>query len=175
MSISSKISLIVYYLFAKRLFAKNDWRFPTVRFRAFLCRRIFMHCGHAVNIQQDVYFGKGNNISIGDYSGIGRNSYIANPAAKVVIGANVLIGPELIIYTHSHNYDDPNILIRQQGGFDLPVTIGDDVWIGSRVTIMPGVTIHDHAVIGANAVVTRDVPEYAVAGGVPAKVIKYRK
>ena len=55
------------------------------------------------------------------------------------------------------------------------VTIGNDVWIGMRSIIMPGVTIGNGAVIGAGAVVTKDVPDYAIVGGVPAKVIKYRK
>ena len=55
-----------------------------------------------------------------------------------------------------------------------PVIIGDDVWIGGRVIILPGVTIGNGAIVGAGAVVTRDVPEYAIVGGVPAKVIKMR-
>lgn len=175
MSFSSTLSLVLYYAFAKRLPGRNDWRFPTVRLRTFLCKHIFKHCGHAVNIQQNVYFGKGANISIGDYSGIGQGSNIGNPVAEVIIGDHVLIGPELVIYTHSHNYEDSTKLIQQQGGFDKPVVIGNDVWIGSRVTIMPGVTIHDGAVIGAGAIVTKDVPPYAAVGGVPAKVLKFRK
>ena len=175
MTFSSTLSLVLYYAFAKRLPGRNDWRFPTVRFRTFLCKHIFKHCGHAVNIQQDVSFGKGSNISIGDYSGIGQGSYIGNSVADVIIGDHVLVGPGLILYTHSHNCKDATKLIQQQGGFDKPVVIGNDVWIGSRVTIMPGVTIHDGAVIGAGAIVTKDVPPYAVVGGVPAKIIKFRK
>ena len=56
-----------------------------------------------------------------------------------------------------------------------PITIGDDVWIGRRVMLLPGVSIGKGAVIGAGAVVTKDVPEFAVVGGVPAKIIKWRK
>lgn len=63
----------------------------------------------------------------------------------------------------------------EQGMRTAPVTIGNDVWIGMRSIIMPGVNIGDGSVIGAGAVVTKDVPAYAIVGGVPAKVIKYRK
>ena len=80
------------------------------------------------------------------------------------------------IITVNHNTERIDIPMREQGS--LPpqkVTICDDVWIGARVIILPGVTIGKGSIIAAGAVVTKNVPEYAVVGGVPAKVIKYRK
>ena len=62
-----------------------------------------------------------------------------------------------------------------QGGTVVQVTIGDDVWIGTRAIILPGVTIGNGVIIGAGAVVTKDVPDYAIVGGVPARVIRFRK
>jgi maltose O-acetyltransferase len=56
-----------------------------------------------------------------------------------------------------------------------PVMIGDDVWIGARVIVLPGINIRDHAIVGAGAIVTQDVPAWAIVGGNPAKVIRYRK
>jgi maltose O-acetyltransferase len=169
-----KLFLVLYYLVGYWLPGRNSYNSYDVRIRYQLCRFIFRSIGISVNIQPKVYFGSGQNISIGDYSGIGAKSQIGNSRESVVIGKNVLCGPELIIYTDSHNFLNKELLIREQGGFSKPVLIGDDVWIGSRVTIMPGVTIHDGVVVGAGAVVTRDVPQYAVVAGVPARILKYR-
>ncbi|MBN2181654.1 MAG: hypothetical protein JW715_07050 [Sedimentisphaerales bacterium] len=86
-----------------------------------------------------------------------------------------MMGPEVIILTVSHKYDRTDIPMRRQGhNPPEPVTIGDDVWIGTRAIIMPGISIGDGAIIGAAAVVTKDVPAYAVVCGNPAQVIKYR-
>lgn len=69
-----------------------------------------------------------------------------------------------------------DVPIRLQGDLpEQPIVIGDDVWIGTRVIILPDVVVGNHAVIAAGAVVSKDVPEYAVVGGVPAKIIKYRR
>ncbi len=88
----------------------------------------------------------------------------------VVIGNNVLIGPDVGIYTINHPI---NAEARNQGlGQALPVHIGNDVWIGGHSTIVPGVTIGSNVVIAAGAVVTKDIPDNVIAGGVPAKVIK---
>lgn len=86
------------------------------------------------------------------------------------------MGPEVLIYTQNHCYEDETKPIIQQGYTKTkPVVIGDDVWIGARAIILPGVNIGSHSVVGAGAVVTKDVPDYSVVGGVPAKVIKRRK
>ena len=84
-----------------------------------------------------------------------------------------MMGQEVIIYTTRHNDNRIDIPMMEQGmGNVLPVKIGDDVWIGGRVIILPGVTIGNGCIIGAGAVVTKDIPPYSVAVGVPAKVVK---
>lgn len=86
-----------------------------------------------------------------------------------------MMGPEVTILTHTHCIDRIDIPMSRQGSIVKKVCIGNDVWIGMRSIIMPGVKIGDGAVIGAGAIVTKDVPAFAIVGGVPAKVIKYRK
>ena len=86
-----------------------------------------------------------------------------------------MMGPECIIYTANHSFKRIDIPMCEQGFDEIkPVKVGNDVWIGGRVTILPGVNIGDGVVIGAGAVVTKDIPKYAIVGGVPAKIIGYR-
>ena len=85
------------------------------------------------------------------------------------------MGPEVVFYTRGHRFDRTDITMIEQGSTESePITVGNDVWIGRRVIIMPGVNIGDGCVIGAGAVVTKDIPAYSVVGGVPAKIIKSR-
>ena len=87
-----------------------------------------------------------------------------------------MMGTNCIIYTVNHRFDNLTIPMRLQGNqASLPVIIDDDVWIGGRVTILPGAHIGKGSILAAGAVVTKDVPEFAVVGGNPAKIIKYRK
>ena len=104
-----------------------------------------------------------SDISLGDYSGIGAFSIIAN---TTIIGSNVMMARECIINPNNHKTDDVSLPMNQQGFEEvMPVVIEDDVWIGSRAIILPGVHIKRGSIIAAGAVVTPDVPAFSVVGG----------
>lgn len=86
-----------------------------------------------------------------------------------------MMGPEVVIYTRNHSHRKDELMIGQGYEETKPVVIGDDVWIGRRAIIMPGVKIATGTVVGAGAVVTKDTEAYSIVGGVPAKVIGYRE
>lgn len=93
-------------------------------------------------------------------------------SAEVRIGAGTMIGPNCQLITVTHPVDDHEM---RAGGWEIakPITIGENVWLGTAVTVLPGVSIGDNAVVGARAVVTRDVPAGAVVVGSPARVVRY--
>lgn len=139
--------------------------------RAFCGKLILEKCGRGVNIEKGAHFP--SSVELGDNSGIGIRAQING---KVIIGKNVMMGPEVCIYTRNHEFDRTDIpMNRQDFTPEKPVFIEDDVWIGARVIILPGVHVGTGAVIGAGAVVTKDVPAFAVVGGNPAHIIKMRK
>lgn len=127
--------------------------------------------GRNVNIEHGAEFDA--RLVVGDNSSVGVDSTVLGP---VTIGRDVMMGPECVIITRNHSHSRTDIPMIQQGyeGY-RPVSIGDDVWIGRRVTILPGVTVSDGAILSAGAVVTKDVEPYAIVGGVPARVIKMRE
>ena len=140
------------------------------KWRRFWAKRIVLSCGKNVNIERFAEFTP--ELSIGTNSGIGIRSSVYGP---VTIGNDVMMGQDVIIYTTRLNDDRTDIPMNQQGMKEVkPVVIGNDVWIGGRVVILPGVTIGDGCIIGAGAVVSRDIPPYSVAVGVPAKVVRNR-
>ena len=165
--------LSIYYCFARYLPAStNSYGLWARVVRRYICRRLFKYAGININIEKGAFFGDGSQIEIGDNSGIGVNCCIYGP---VKIGHDVMMGPEVLIFTANHRYDRLDIPMRQQGRCTpQPVVIEDDVWIAARVIILPGVRVGRGAVLGANAIVTKDVPEYAVMGGNPAAIIRYR-
>ena len=171
MKLKRAAAVILYNAIAKRLPESNTrFSFGARGLRAWCAKQMLEKCGKNVNVERMASFGRG--VTLGDHSGIGIGASIG---AQVHIGNDVMMGPECTIYTVMHRFDRTDIPMREQGYTPvMPVTIGNDVWIGSRVTIMPGVTISDGCVIGAGAVVTHDIPPYAVAAGVPAKVIRFR-
>lgn len=93
----------------------------------------------------------------------------------LTIGSHVMLAANVRIITNGHVMDRTDIPMRDQGIYQKPVSIGDDVWIASNVVVLPGVKVGRGAVIAAGTVVTKDVPEFAVVGGVPGKVIKVRE
>ncbi len=116
-----------------------------------------------------------NPITVGANSHIGRNSVLSG-LGGISIGANCAISSGVLIYSITHDFgDDPTGLFIDNPPEKKQVMIGDDVWIGAGATILPGVTINDHAVIGAGSVVTKDVEPWAIVAGVPAKLIKDRR
>lgn len=141
--------------------------------RAFLAKRILDECGDNVWIDKGVWFGNGGDRRLGNNSGIGANASVAR---YTYIGNDVIMGRDVIFITQLHRFDDVNIPMNRQGFKpDEPIIIEDDVWIGARAIILPGVRIGKGAIIGAGAVVTEDVKPYSIVGGVPAKFIKSRK
>jgi len=109
------------------------------------------------------------DVTIGDYSRIGIHCTVIGP---VSIGSHVNLAQGITVTALNHNFSDTTQRIDQQGITTRPVVIADDVWIGANAVILPGVTIGQHAVVAAGAVVTKDVPPYSVVGGVPATVLK---
>ena len=121
-----------------------------------------------------VYSELGEGITIGDNVGISDNCFI-QVRGTVEIGDNVIIGPNTSIFSENHNFENNNILLREQGVTRLGVYIESDVWIGAKVVILDGVRIGTGSIISAGSVVNKDVSPYSIVGGVPAKFIKMRK
>lgn len=162
----------LYYLIARHLPASDmPYSLGAKRIRGFLCRRIFKNAGANINIEHGAYFGSGKDIEIGNNSGLGFNCRVYGP---LKIGNDVMMGPDVMIFTQNHETIRLDIPMRLQTAPKIPVTIGDDVWIGARAIILPGKNIGKGVIIGAGAVVTKDVPDYAIVGGNPAKIIKFR-
>ena len=121
------------------------------------------------HIEQPFYCDYGYNIEIGENFYSNHNLVILDPA-KVKFGDNVFIGPNCGFYTAEHPLDAET---RNKGlEYAKPIIVGDNVWIGGGVHVVAGVTIGNNVVIAAGAVVTKDIPDNCVVGGVPAKKIK---
>ena len=130
-------------------------------------------CGKNFCCCSGVTIHSARKISVGNSVRIGERSYL-NARGGIKIGNNVQFGPQVFIWSSNHNYYSPKKLPYDNKQIDKLVTIEDNVWIGAKASIIPGVTIGEGAVIGMCAVVTKDVPSCAVVGGNPAKVLKYR-
>ena len=173
MNIKKTIGKLLYVVIAKRLPSSSKKPFGKIGMclRGLCAKMILAGCGKKINIEPYAEFSP--KCTLGDFSGIGKRSEIQGPT---YIGKNVMMGPECRVYTNNHAHSRIDIPMREQGFSETqPVYIGDDVWIGARVIILPGVRIGKGVIIGAGAVVAKDVPDYAIVGGVPAEVKKYRK
>jgi acetyltransferase-like isoleucine patch superfamily enzyme len=115
------------------------------------------------------------NIFVGEDSYMNGGQLRASKNAKIIIGDNCLISYNVHIRTDMHNYKERYKLILEQGHSEESIVIQDDVWIGYGAQIMSGVSIGKGAIIAAGSIVTKDVPEYAIVAGVPARIIKYRE
>ncbi|WP_144210811.1 sugar O-acetyltransferase [Streptococcus constellatus] len=132
-------------------------------------RKLLGSSGESPTILPVFNCDNGKNIHVGDHFLMNYNGKILD-IAPVHIGDYVMIGPNTLITTVGHPLSPKKR--RENLGIAQPVTIGNDVWIGGNVTILPGVTIGNNVVVAAGAVVTKDVPDNCVVGGIPAKIIK---
>lgn len=140
--------------------------------RTLAARRMLDNCSENVNVEHGAYFGDGRGIHLGAGSGIGVNCRLHGP---VRIGSDVMMGPDVVVLAVSHGMS-PSSTMRVQGRLPTrPVVIGDDVWIGTRAILLPGVCVGDHSIIGAGAVVTKNVEAWTVVAGNPARVVRRRR
>lgn len=139
-----------------------------------------MSLGEAVMINRDCWIqtipgGERENeakLVIGAHAGIGMGAHIT-AAKQVMIGEYVLLARNVHIADHAHAFGNIDVPIMKQGLDRIaPVTIGRSTWLGQNVVVLPGVTIGKHCVIGANSVVNSSIPDYCVAVGAPARVVR---
>ena len=131
--------------------------------------RTIINAGCNCTVISPFFCDYGYNITVGDNFFANVNLVVLD-GAKVTIGNNVFVAPNVGIYTAGHPLDAE----RRNAGLEYarPVTIGDNVWIGGDVTILPGVAIGEGSVIGAGSVVTKDIPDHVVAAGNPCRVLR---
>ena len=134
-----------------------------------ILRDLLGKCGKEIQIEANVWF------DYGCFTEVGENFYVNHDCvfldcAKITFGDNVFIAPQCGFYTAGHPLDarTRNAFLE----FARPITVGNDVWFGGGVKVLPGVTIGNNVVVGAGSVVVHDIPSNSVAAGNPAKVIK---
>jgi|APSaa5957512493_1039668.scaffolds.fasta_scaffold50420_2 maltose O-acetyltransferase len=169
--ISKKIFLIIYYIIAKHLPSTSQPFGKTSNYlRVLICKFIFKKIYNTSIIKRGVYFGTGENIKIGKNSQIGENCRVPN---NIVIGNYVMMGIECILFGVKHKISKNNIPFIHQGYDQVgPIIIGNNVWIGARVIILPGIKIGNNSIIAAGSVVTKNIKPNSLYAGVPAKKIK---
>lgn len=169
-----RVSLIFYYLFISRL--PHSRFFPISNsIRVYYLAKVLkiMPYDPKSLFENNIYISSGRDkIKIGQHCEINENVFIQGAS----IGDFVMIGPNSVLLNSTHNFARTDIPMVLQGSLlNRNPEIEDDVWIGRNVIIMPGIKIGKGCIIGAGAVVTKDIPPYWIAGGVPAKLIKERK
>ena len=149
----------------------------TNRLLRYFLKSSFKKCGKNVKFNRKDTFTF-RNITIGNDVYIAPGAVFLSSDSEIFIGNKVLFGPNVTIITGDHPIDLRGKYVyditKKKSGEDLPVIIEDDVWVGSGAIILKGITIKRGAIVAAGAVVTKDVPPYAIVGGIPAKVIRYR-
>lgn len=138
-------------------------------------QRRFAQLGQGVKLAPNVTFRNGERIAIGAHSHIGERCalWAGDAAGRITLGQHALLGPEVFI-TASNYQTAPGLPVMDQPRIERDVVIGNNVWIGARAMIMPGVAIGDECIVGAGAIVTKSLPKGAVAAGNPARVIGWR-
>ena len=150
----------------------------TNRFLSFFYKKMLRGCGSNVRFSALTSDFTYRNLTIGNDVYIGPHALFLCTESQIFIGNKVLFGPHVTIIGGDHRITDVGRFIYdvldKHPEDDQDVHIEDDVWIGTNTTLLKGVTVGRGSVVAAGALVTKDVPPYAIVGGVPAKVLKYR-
>lgn len=167
------ICLLLYYFIARHLPSSDaPYSFGAKYIRKVICKNIFKKLDKGVNIEHGAFFASGQEIQIGENSALGINCRVSGP---LTIGKDVMMGPDVIVYTQNHSFNKIDVPMIKQGNTEKEeVIIEDDVWIGARTIILPGIKIGRGSIIGAGSIVTKDVEPYTIVAGNPAKIIRRR-
>jgi acetyltransferase-like isoleucine patch superfamily enzyme len=164
----------LYYVMFWRLFDRSPASMLqdfAIKVRQILAKKLFSHCGDNIVIHHNVLFSSGRNIELGEGVFINRDVML-DDRTTIAIGDHTMIAAGALIETHGHVYDDFSKPIMHAGRTLAPVSIGSDCLIGFNTAIMAGITIGERCIVAANSVVTKDVPDHTIVGGVPARKIK---
>lgn len=172
MRLKKALSLILYYGLAKHF---PNYSYPLGRWfnalRIAVIRNI-IPVGQNCRIMKNVYFGNGNNVSIGHSCRINEKTRLD----RVTIGNHVMIARETVFLGKMHEFEDLETPMVDQGERSQGQTVVEDnVWIGLRAIILPGLTLRNGTIIGAGAVVTKDTEVNGIYAGVPAKLVRFRQ
>ena len=162
----------LFFLCKDKIEKYNKTSYKQQKLRENILRKLFNFVGKNIYIEPFFYCDYGMNISVGDNVYLNTNCVFLD-CAEIRIGNNVLFGPAVHIYTayHSTNHKE-RIVNNKIIDIAKPVSIGNNVWIGGNVTILPGVIIEDNVTIGAGSVVVKNVSANSIVAGNPAKVLK---
>ncbi len=170
----NNLYLFLYYVFLQHIPMQP---FPGYQLGYILRRWCLKHIlkdrfGIDIVVKDHCYIGKGDRLTVGNRSQLSSHGRFNG---IITIGDDVVMGPDIVMMAVSHEFSSLSIPINQQGARpEEPIVIGNDVWIGTRVVILPGVHLGNHCIVAAGAVVTKSFPDNCILGGVPAKLIKVR-
>lgn len=133
-----------------------------------IIRELFGSVGEGFSIEHNFHCDLGYNIHVGNNFYAGYNCTILD-MAEVRIGDDCMIAPNVGIYTAGHSVEPKD---RNKSGYGIPITIGNNVWIGGSCVILPGINIGDNSIVAAGSVVTKDVPANTIVAGNPAKILR---
>lgn len=160
------------------------WALAASGARLSIGRGVEIGCAGNIELGDDVYLvdgavlracGRSHLRIAGQFAANGNARVVADGDGEIVIGRGVMLGPNVVIRSSNHAASRVDLPIWEQGQTGGRIVIGDDVWIGANAVVVADVTIGSHVVVAAGAVVTRDVPDYTVVAGVPARVVADRR
>lgn len=152
----------------------NNIVFKMALIDGYIYKLFLKRCGYNFMLQRNCRIYAPQNVEIGNNTGISHHTDLdGNGGLK--IGDDVMIGPYTQIISADHRFDSLLIPMRKQGIRGESVTIGNDVWIGAHVVVLPGISIGDGSIIVSGSIVTKDIAPFSIAVGNPAKVVKHRE